>query len=102
MNFSLLPACRREVHCGGDEDERIQYGNCHEEAKETAVVPLADAIPYPWAVVVKPLNAVVADGAMRASRWSVYVTSNTPLQLRQPTCEQNLHVLWRWLGAVGL
>ena len=52
---------------GGAEDEDAERGEGDEEEVEVAVVALAHAVPDPGTVVVEPLDAVVADGAVRGA-----------------------------------
>ena len=73
------------------EDEDAVKGKRDEEQVEVAVVPLADAVAHPWAVVVEPLHAVVADGAVRGARRPEYLAGEAELQLdRLPL---DLHLL---------
>jgi hypothetical protein len=71
-----------------DADHVKREGN--EEHEEVAVVSPTYAIVDPGAVVVKDLNAVVADGAVAAPRRPIELTSDTPLH---PHCDSvDLHV----------
>lgn len=49
-----------------------------EEEEKEPIVPSANTVVYPWAVMVKRLNAVVAHGAVRAARRTVEFTRNAP------------------------
>ena len=73
------------------EDEDAVEGEGHEEQVEVAIVPLADTVAHPGAVVVEPLHAVVADGAVRGSRRPEYLAGEAELELdRLPL---DLHLL---------
>ena len=76
---------------GAHEDEDAVKGERDEEQVEVAVVPPAHAVPHPRTVVVEPLHAVVADGAVRGSRRPEYLAGEAELELdRLPL---DLHLL---------
>ena len=53
---------------GADEDKDAVEGQGDEEQVEVSVVPPAHTVAHPGTVVVKPLHAVVTDGAV-ARTW---------------------------------
>ena len=80
------------------EDEDAVKGEGDEEQVEVAIVPLADTVAHPGAVVVEPLHAVVADGAVRGSRRPEYFACEAELELdRLPL---DLHLLGSWRRSV--
>jgi len=54
-------------------------GQGYQEHEKVSVVTTSDAVVDPRAVMVKDLDTVVADGAMRAPWWSVELARDTPL-----------------------
>ena len=66
---------------GGAEDEDAERGEGDEEEVEVAVVALAHAVPDPGTVVVEPLDAVVADGAVRGAGRSEDLAGEAVLEL---------------------
>ena len=81
------------------EDEDAVEGEGDEEQVEVAIVPLADTVAHPGAVVVEPLHAVVADGAVRGSRRPEYLAGEAELELHRLTFHLNL--LGPGRGSVG-
>lgn len=62
-----------------------------QEEEEVAVVAPPDAVVHPRAVVVKRLNATVADAAVRAARGTVKLAGGAPLHAHRDAVD--LHVL---------
>ncbi len=62
-----------------DEDGGHVHGERDEEHEEVAVVAAPDAVVDPRAVVVEHLDAVVADGAVRAAGRAVELAGHAPL-----------------------
>ena len=64
---------------GADEDEHAVEGERDEEQVEVSVVPPADAVAHPGAVVVEPLDTVVTDGTVACTGWAEYLAREAEL-----------------------
>ena len=62
-----------------DEDAHHVEGEADEEHEEVSVVPPADAVVDPGAVVVEYLDTVVADRTVGTARRPVELTRHAPL-----------------------
>ena len=80
---------------GGAEDEDAERGEGDEEEVEVAVVALPHAVAHPGTVVVEPLHAVVADGAVRGPRRTEDLAGEAVLELDRLVAHHDL------LGARG-
>lgn len=69
-----------EVCEGTDEDEDAVESKGHQEQVEISVVALTHTVTNPGAVVVKPLDTVVADGAVGGPRGAKYLAGEAVLQ----------------------
>ncbi len=69
----------QHVHEAEYEDGDHVDAERDEEHEEVSVVPPADAVVHPGAVVVEHLDAVVAHGAVRAARRAVELAGDAPL-----------------------
>ena len=67
-----------DVDEGEDEDGRHVNRERDEEHEKITVVATTDAVVHPGAVMIKNLNAVVANTTVTTSRRSVELTRNTP------------------------
>mmetsp|Transcript_52853 Transcript_52853/g.136467 ORF Transcript_52853/g.136467 Transcript_52853/m.136467 type:complete len:237 (+) Transcript_52853:353-1063(+) len=78
----LQVACdNAELRDGSGQREGVQGSGEADKQVEQPEVPLAHAVPDPRAVVVKSLDAVLADRAMCATRWAIDVAGRTMLHL---------------------
>ena len=83
---------------GAHEDEDAVEGERDEEEIEVPVVPLPHTVPYPGAVVVKPLHTVVTDGAVAGTRGPEYLAGEAELELHGLT----FHLPIKWLLSVSV
>ena len=84
---------------GAHEDKDAVEGEGDEEEIEVSVVPLTHTVAHPGAVVVKPLNTVVADRAVASTRGPKYLACEAELELHRLTFHLNL--LGPGRGSVG-
>eukprot|EP00824_Muranothrix_gubernata_P020794 TRINITY_DN4169_c0_g1_i1.p1 TRINITY_DN4169_c0_g1~~TRINITY_DN4169_c0_g1_i1.p1 ORF type:complete len:150 (-),score=15.35 TRINITY_DN4169_c0_g1_i1:90-539(-) len=64
---------------------------------EPLVVTSSHTIPNPWAVMIEPLDTVVAQTAVRASWGSINIACFTILQLEYDPINSNLFgAVWSW------
>ena len=68
---------------GADKYKDAVKGETDEEQVEVAIIAFAHTVADPGAVVVKPLDAVVADAAVRGTGRPEYLAGETELQLHR-------------------
>lgn len=68
-------------HIVQTESERVQHVHRQraQEEEEEPIVATPDAIVHPRTMVIERLDAVIADGTVRAARWPVELTRHAPL-----------------------
>lgn len=75
-----------------DKDTNHVKAQGYQEHEEVSVIPPANAVVDPWAVVIKDLNAVVANTAVTAPGRSVELASDTPLHTNRDSIDLNISV----------
>lgn len=73
------------------EDEGRQEGEGEDEGVEVAVVALPHAVAHPGAVVIKPLDAVVADAAVRGAWGTEHFAGVAVLELHHVLVDDHFH-----------
>lgn len=75
----------------GEDAQHVDRQRDQKEEEE-AIVPPADAVVHPRAVVVKGLNAVIADGAVRAPGRPVELARDAPLHAHRNAVDFGIFV----------
>ena len=75
-----------------DEDTNHVESEGDEEHEEVSVVSPANAVVDPGTMMIKDLDAVVADTAVTAARWSVELAGDTPLHPHRDPADLNIPV----------
>eukprot|EP00962_Isochrysis_galbana_P010621 scaffold2940_cov128-Isochrysis_galbana.AAC.3 len=67
-------------HCGQGGSVQAQHADRDHEPEEPSIVAAPDALAHPWTVVIKPVDADVALGAVRGARRAPDPAGRTPLE----------------------